>query len=96
MAEIPQDELQQSLEALQGKKRRMLKLAQVLATRFLPEVSVPKDQSAPSEAFLMIGLNNGEIRRYDISNLFKRSEVRLIDHVNKKVNYNAYRQSKED
>ncbi|EAR87603.1 WD domain, G-beta repeat protein (macronuclear) [Tetrahymena thermophila SB210] len=50
----------------------------------------------PESCTLIIGVNNGEIRKYDISSLFKKSGIKLVPHCKNKMNYNAFRQNFEN
>ncbi|KAL4466134.1 hypothetical protein ABPG74_004371 [Tetrahymena malaccensis] len=50
----------------------------------------------PESCTLIIGVNNGEIRKYDISTLFKKSGIKLVPHCKNKMNYNAFRQNFEN
>lgn len=50
----------------------------------------------PIEAKLYVGLLKGKIRCYDIFGLFEQGILKLVAHSNKRVNYNPFRQAKED
>ncbi|KAL4465065.1 hypothetical protein ABPG72_012248 [Tetrahymena utriculariae] len=52
--------------------------------------------SLPETCTLIIGVNNGEIRKYDISSLFKRPGIKFVPHCKNKMNYNAFRQNFEN
>ena len=50
----------------------------------------------PIEAKLYVGLLKGKVRCYNIFELFNQGILKLVTHSNNRVNYNPFRQVKED
>lgn len=77
-------------------KIKMEKKIANTSNKMVVDLDYARDEEDPKQCKLLLGLLRGGIRIYDIFPLFKEFKLEMMQHSNKRINYNAYRGAKED